>query len=263
MNLKNTLVWLLVCGLLVAPEAMAGDIEVSVKKAARMQAKDASVLLVDTRPDEAYRNCHIPGSIRIAPEVLTEKTFLKHRTVVLMGRGLEDESLQAAAGELRGKQVRAFVMTGGLNSWIASGRFVTGSPFDKIAVSTVAPRELSEGLQNRIPILVEEAGDATKQNRIRVPDTSDKAAWIRLETDLKAYPKTDPVLLASSDSDAVMNRLRKAGWTNLFVLEGGTPALERWERTLAAVSQRTGEKRMIGEDCAPCAQKRLMAKSDE
>lgn len=84
-------------------------------------------LLVDIRPEEAYAQAMIPGSLNMTAKALRSAFYLKKRSLVLVDSGLAGEASLALAGKLRkdGFEKVSFLQDG-LRGWQVAGGRLTG-----------------------------------------------------------------------------------------------------------------------------------------
>lgn len=86
-----------------------------------------NAIFVDVRPETAFRQVHIPGSLNIQPYALRTKTFLRGKQVVLVGMDMVGSSLEGLCWELRNSGFPgAGILDGGIGCWARAGNALAG-----------------------------------------------------------------------------------------------------------------------------------------
>lgn len=77
-------------------------------------------VLVDTRGEAAFEQFHRPGALRMGPESLRHKTYLRNKQILLMGDGKAERELYAACAMLKQQGFRDVrVLQGGMPTYVS------------------------------------------------------------------------------------------------------------------------------------------------
>ena len=91
--------------------------------------KFSNTVLVDTRSATDFVNYHIDGAMNMSTTEVRSKSFLRAKSVVLIGNGKAERELYTDCKRLKSngfKQVK--VLRGGMPAWLASGQSDIGTP---------------------------------------------------------------------------------------------------------------------------------------
>lgn len=111
-----------------AVQAIPADLHcaVSVPEVVSLRDRNAA-FLVDTRSPREFEALHIDGALNATPAEVRSKTFLRDRTLVLVGSGKAEQELYVACTELKSRGFpRVKVLRGGMPLWQAQGQPTVG-----------------------------------------------------------------------------------------------------------------------------------------
>lgn len=114
--------------------------------------KDATLL--DIRPHHAARNIGIAEALKIPLADLATRTFLKDRSLVLVGSGKNDLEIATACVELKKAgfaQVK--VLSGGLRAWHGSGQLLVTEPLGLRELYLIESRDFHNLLTYAVPVI--------------------------------------------------------------------------------------------------------------
>ena len=105
--------------------------------------KRSDTVMADVRPATAYAAFHIIGAMNLTAAELRTKPFLKTKTVVLIGNGLDERQQFADCARLKASGFKhTKVLRGGLPTWLSSGQTVLGRTPEPIRLGRLEPGEL-------------------------------------------------------------------------------------------------------------------------
>lgn len=126
------------------PDVLAADLNCAIA------APDALSLLgrpetvvVDTRTPSEFGGFQIEGSLNLTVSGLRHKSYLRDKTIVLVGNGKAERVLYEACAELKKigfRQVR--VLRGGLMAWLTYAQPIIGRPPGEDTLAQLSPAEL-------------------------------------------------------------------------------------------------------------------------
>lgn len=100
-------------------------------------------VVVDTRTPSEFGGFQIEGSLNLTVSGLRHKSYLRDKTIILVGSGKAERVLYEACAELKKngfKQVR--VLRGGLIAWLTYAQPIIGRPPGEDARAQLSPEEL-------------------------------------------------------------------------------------------------------------------------
>jgi rhodanese-related sulfurtransferase len=104
---------------------------------------DEALLIVDTRPKEAFRRVHIPDSISLEARALVSRPYLRDHSLLLVARGFDGQRLERVCRELRDAGFpRIGILDGGIDAWWRSGRELRGTDAPQRSLGRVSPQAL-------------------------------------------------------------------------------------------------------------------------
>lgn len=105
--------------------------------------KSPGTVLVDTRSAVDFAEFHIEGAMNISATELRSKSFLRDKSVVLIGNGKAERELYIECRRLKSTGFRRVnVLRGGMPAWLASGYSVLGQSPNLARLTTLTPSEL-------------------------------------------------------------------------------------------------------------------------
>lgn len=148
--------------------------------------KSANTALIDTRSAMDFANYHIDGAMNLNTTELRSKTFLRPKSVVLIGNGKAEREQYIDCKRLKSngfKQVK--VLRGGMPAWLASGQNVLGQPPSPAQLTRLTPSDLwveSRFEANLVLVAISQAA-LQKQfaNSLLIPDEKPKTIQSAIE----------------------------------------------------------------------------------
>ena len=206
--------------------------------------KSPGTVLVDTRSAVDFAEFHIEGAMNISATELRSKSFLRDKSVVLIGNGKAEREQYIECRRLKSTGFRKVnVLRGGMPAWLASGYSVLGQSPNLAQLTTLTPSELWTESQFAANLVLVTASQKTLQKHITrsllIPDEWPKtvqamvkqrsghsksgalAAVILVagkEADVQALSQAIepvPLLVYSETAEALANQLtqQSAVWT--------------------------------------------------
>jgi rhodanese-related sulfurtransferase len=137
--------------------------------------KSSNMVLIDTRRSTDFVNFHIDGAMNLNPAEVRSKSFLRGKSVILIGNGKGERELYIDCSRLKSngfKQAR--VLQGGISAWLASDLDVYGQPPNSEQLTRLTPSELLIESQFEANLILVEAGQDAVQKQIKgsivIPD---------------------------------------------------------------------------------------------
>nr|WP_303649986.1 rhodanese-like domain-containing protein [Desulfobotulus pelophilus] len=226
------------------------------------QHREGQIVLMDTRPADVFESCHIPDSINVPLYGIRTRSFLKKKSIVLVGNGFSLGAAVSMGEELNKAGYSASVLAGGLLAWQERGGRLAGDPFACHGLAVVSPDLFAESLGREQPLMIyvkEEEGE-------RVPSSffhgllnlssisSDGGQALRDVLGLRDNFFLRPLVLITGDGrdNAVLQRRVSAeGIRQVYFLAGGWKGYEEYRRKQQA-GMGPVEKRSVGDyGCSP------------
>ena len=191
--------------------------------------KKGKVLLVDVRDPIAFESVRIESALNLPEHTISEKSFLRHRPFVLIGKGHRTHELARLCVELKKKGFKnPSVIEGGIVSWLQEGYELKLNDLSATKqIMTLSPRELvSTAGKQKWTI----ASVGLDKNRIKKIFSSEYILedLNKLHVEIKYKNNTknqvfSPVLIVGAETyeDSLVKSLHKKGMTPVFYLQGG------------------------------------------
>jgi rhodanese-related sulfurtransferase len=195
-------------GLLADPRAVAATL-----------GTPAAPTLIDMRAGAGHERVTIPGALPIPLHALKTKPYLRDKDLVLVGKGHEYRTVAETIGALSAqgfKQIR--VLDGGLNLWRRVGYPLSGGVFDQEALQRLAPEDyLREQAVDQWVVLSVAGACRDLEQRLQAALAPRKAA---------GRPAVLLISPEGEDYGPALQALAGEGEINLFLLQGGQPAMK-------------------------------------
>ncbi|MFZ2313994.1 MAG: rhodanese-like domain-containing protein, partial [Methylobacter sp.] len=141
--------------------------------------KSPGTVLVDTRSAMDFAEFHIEGAMNISATELRSKSFLRDKSVVLIGNGKAERELYIECRRLKSTGFRRVnVLRGGMPAWLASGHGVLGQSPNLARLTTLTPSELWTESRFEANLVLVTASQKTLQKQITgsllIPDERPK-----------------------------------------------------------------------------------------
>lgn len=131
------------------------------------QLKSPNTVLIDTRNATDFANFHINGAMNISAAELRGKTFLRGKSVILLGNGKAEQQQYIDCKRLKSngfKKVR--VLLGGMPAWLAAGQGVLGLSPNPMQLTRLTPSDLWIESRFESNLVLVAAGRKTLQTQI-------------------------------------------------------------------------------------------------
>lgn len=210
---------------------------VSPEEAFIRAKREPGLVLVDVRSPADHARLRIPGSVGIPLAFLKSKSFLKDRSVILIGDGFRNAALQAECEGLRKSGIEAAILGGGLAAWGLKGLPLEGDRFGLADLRRVSPQtvypEKDSGRLVVVDISREKSKDGPKlfPSVVHFPAGPGGLADLgRLKAALVQTTACPMSILIAGETDEgyapIAGQLGAAG-INAFFLEGGFSGYRR------------------------------------
>jgi rhodanese-related sulfurtransferase len=139
------------------------------------QLQSPNTVLIDARGAMDFASFHINEAMNISSTELRGKTFLRGKSLILIGNGKAEQQQYIDCRRLKSngfKQVR--VLRGGMPAWLAAGQSVLGQSPDPAQLTRLTPSELWIESRFESNLVLVAAGRKTLQKQIKgsvlIPD---------------------------------------------------------------------------------------------
>lgn len=171
--------------------------------------QSADTVLIDTRSATDFANYHIDGAMNLSSTELRSKSFLREKSVVLIGNGKAEREQYIDCKRLKSNSFkRVKVLRGGMPGWLVSGQTVLGQPPNPAQLARLTPSDLwieSRFDANLVLVAMSQAA-LQKQfaNSLLIPDEKPKTVQAAIEhrkTHSKSRSLAAVMLIADKDID--------------------------------------------------------------
>jgi rhodanese-related sulfurtransferase len=236
--------------------------------AAMFGLREKKITLIDVRPPSAFDQYHIAGSLNIPLHAIKTKTYLKTKPIVLVNEGYVVNPLAAACESLNTVGFKASVMAGGLVAWKAIGGRLVGDPFAQSAMNRISPQLLLQEMNNTHDVMIDASQINDPRTKKWIPDAEPlpfqtiqkENGPAKLERLLKDQSASDPfarlVIFTTTgvENDRIQRRLAQAGIRQVFFLEGGLRAFEKYLQDIQLARRPKHERKASTGGCPSCVQ---------
>ena len=226
--------------------------------AARLSAQ--STLIVDIRPQQAFAQYRIPGSIRVPLYALGKKPFLKGRSILIVGAPPIALTSPSLCDDLQQWGLHdAKVLDRGIAAWQHSGGTLEGTQPSSQALLAITPSKLfgATGARDWLIVTPDSAVDTLQplfpQAKVEtLAGTREQTArierWLAEKTDTAAKA----ILIATAHDNAahqaaIEQLLRRFAEHDIYVLEGSVSAYRTFLDTRRALLARPAGSRIHDE----------------
>jgi rhodanese-related sulfurtransferase len=246
-------------------QALAADMVVSAESLIVMNQKGAKPLFIDVRNARAFNALHIAGAMNIPLHFVKTKTYLKSSTLVLVDQGLSFHRLSPACRELRKMGFNVRILDGGMNAWSSHGGPMTGEPVRQMDYCRISPADFFQEKNYQTRIICDVSSirsDASRQlmpYALHLPLTGDPKSQSEMVEKFKSSHARGraTIIVVNTDGDGyrdVKHLFERAGFKNVFYLDGGIDAYGKYLEGLA-LSWRPREQRMATNGpCKKCGE---------
>jgi rhodanese-related sulfurtransferase len=260
----------------VAPAGRPADradcgsfVMVSAEEAFIRARREPGLVLADVRSPTDHARLRIPGSVGIPLAFLKSKSFLKDRSVILIGDGFRNAALQAECEGLRKSGIEAAVLGGGLAAWDLKGQPLEGDRFALAELRRVSPQTAYQEKDSGRLIVIDIAREKSKDGPKLFPSVvhfpagpGGLADLGRLKAALVQTTACPLSILIAAETDEgyapIAAQLGAAG-INAFFLEGGFSGYRRHLQEQALSWQPRESRVRTLSTCRPCGEKQEAA----
>jgi rhodanese-related sulfurtransferase len=190
----------------------------AITEAVALQGRQ-DIVFIDTRLASDFERFRIEGALNLAVAQLQGKTFLRNKSIVLIGSGKAERELYSACADLKAKDfTNVKVLRGGMAAWLAGGQSIAGRIPEPEQLTRLTPAEVWIESRFDANVVLVTRGRAAMQEHLPlsmiIPDESPEAVKAVLERrrkELKNAPLASVVLVAEANtSSEKIQRLRQA-----------------------------------------------------
>jgi rhodanese-related sulfurtransferase len=225
---------------------------------------EPDLVLADVRSPAEYARLRIAGSLGIPLAFLRSKSFLKARSVILVGDGFRNSALLEECRRLRQEGIDAALLDGGLAAWSLKGYPLQGDRLELSALRRVSPQVAHQERGRTAVTVLAFSRELRPENPtafgslVHFPaGFTDPGSAARLKAAVARTGCLEPVLVATEAGDGydlLARQLSDAG-ISAFFLDGGLTAYRRHIEELS-LSWGSREKRLrTVSACRPCGEK--------
>jgi rhodanese-related sulfurtransferase len=198
-------------------------------------ASQPTVYWVDIRPSRQANALPLAGSLRIAPDDISHKPFLREATLLLIGTGWDDTVVSETCARLHEVGIAVRALRGGLMGWQAAGRPIVlvpeGHGPDEMEATDfieAAPRESWPVIALDVPAQADLGVPVARLARI-----SAKKTWSPARMFPRAARQKQPIIVLASDQtqvdqlraqQAIQQRRTPGRMDNVIWVRGGFAA---------------------------------------
>jgi rhodanese-related sulfurtransferase len=193
---------------------------ISVETVLRKLNKKNDVILIDIRNRKEFEKFRIPGSINIPLFAIKTKTFLKHKTLVLINEGYNYGPLEQECKGLRGSGfTAAWVLNGGLNDWREKGAPIDGDVFVQKELNRMPSQVFFEEKDYENWLVIDASRSKNPESHYLIPQTI-------------SIPFADDAEKFVSSIKRIMERHEKTPFLSLLILNENGGQYERIEKLI-------------------------------
>lgn len=238
-------------------QTLAGDLVLSARQVQDRMKANASFLMVDVRDKDAFDALHIPGAVHSPLHFLKTRPYLRSTPIILIDKGLSCHRLAPVCRELKSMGADVRLLVGGMNAWVGIGGPVTGDLTRQIDYARISPADFfHEKTISGVTVCDVSAtrSDLSKKwlpDAVHLPVTKEP----ELKAFLKSHGKDAAVILVSnteSDEIHAAHILKQAGFTTVFVLDGGVPGYADYLTGLSLSWQPKDSRTVQVNPCRDC-----------
>ncbi len=236
--------------------------------AAMFGLREKKITLIDVRPTAAFDQYHIAGSLNIPLHAIKTKTYLKTKPIVLVNEGYVVSPLAAACESLNAAGFTSSVMAGGLVAWKAIGGRLAGDPFAQSAMNRIGPQFLLQEINHTHDVMIDASQINDPRTKTLIPNARGVSLQtirkengpVELERILKKRSFSDPFArlviftTTGAENDRIQRRLAQAGIHQVFFLEGGLRAFEKYLQDIRLARRPKHERKASTGGCPSCVQ---------
>ena len=214
------------------------------------QWRQGSVLIMDVRKAEAYRQYHIPGSINLPLQSIKHKANFKNSNIVLVNKGLSQRFLLNTCIQLKNSGFnQVAVLKGGLKSWLESGYSLRSRGASLKRLSEISSYEyFSSSAENDwVFIDLDHSSDKLRSlipNARIIELTDDISTFKKSVRELKRSHVTDKAIKFIAVNESGNNyhlqreRFSQHALEDIFYLSGGVTELQHYRQKHLALLER-------------------------
>jgi len=247
-----------------SPHTLDTDLVVSAKSLIKKVQNNEKITLIDVRNQAEFEALHIKGAMNIPLYFIKNKPHLKDAPMVLVDQGLAFSRLSSVCRDLRKKGFDVRILDGGMAAWCSHKGPMVGELIEQINFHQVSSADFffEKNFDQRIIVDVsaERLPDMEQLMpfAVHLPLVGSPKDWITPLKKFKAgHIKNDftSIIVVNKDGEKYErfhSAFDRAGFKNVFFLEGGIDAYKSYLEGLA-LSWQPREKRMVSlNKCKSC-----------
>lgn len=218
-------------------------------------------LFIDIRNNQTFNKKHILGSINIPLELITTKSFLKNKNIVLVGNGWDESSLLDKCAQLKSKGFTSVrVLTGGIISW-----FLKQHKVSKRSLISVSSKEFfNVNIEKKfVPVVILDKNISNKE-KINIKAVLPHAKIVSLKTTRKQLLNrfnrlgkgNNPIVIFSdsmSTVDEAINHYHRNPLRQMYYFEGGFDTYQKVTNLNKMTALSNQKKRLSTKKPVSCA----------
>jgi len=242
----------------------AAELVVSAQSLIPRVQNGEKITLIDVRNTSEYKALHIPGALNIPLHFVKTKAFLKSSPMVLVDQGLSFHRLSSACRELRKNGFDARILDGGMNAWRSRKGPMVGESVRQMEYCRISPADFFIEKDDTKHIVCDVSATRSPASVQLMPYAvhlplggSPDRRVAALEKFRRAHARNgNATLLVVNENGAgyrsLSGALDRAGFNNVFYLDGGVNAYGKYLEGLS-LSWRPQKERMVTQArCGEC-----------
>lgn len=211
--------------------------------------KEKQNIIIDIRQNKEFDKFRIPGSLNIPLFAIKTKHFLKSKSLILVNEGYGYGQLEQACEDLAKSGFSVRYLYGGLAAWKEKGNQLDGDVFAQRDLNKISPLNFFAEKDYPNWIVADISASENSQAKKLIPQTvsipylNDEKKFVSAFKTIIAKYKDNPfvsVLIVDENGEQYSEMeelIRKAGFENVFFLEGGIENYRNFVHQRPAVGQ--------------------------
>lgn len=253
------------------PQSLSGTLQkrtlaftISVEAVFHKLREKHPPILIDVRSKDQFEGVNIPGSINIPLYAIKTKTYLTSTPLILINEGYTYEPLGRECAHLRKAGFQVWIINGGLYYWKQRGGPLHGDPFKQRELNRVPPpiffteKEYEDWLIIDISASKKSKASSLIPRSIHIPCSDNRALFAAALKKTIAHHKSNPLLSVllfnerGEGYEAIEETVQKAGCGEVFFLQGGLEAYNRFVTNLTLIRQARENSKKTIKKCINC-----------
>lgn len=223
------------------------------------------MILIDVRPESAFKKFRIPGSINIPLFAIKTKTFLKSKSLVLINEGYHFNQMQQECKELEKAGFNVRFLYGGFNAWKEQGYALDGDVFAQSELNRMPAQSLFAEKENTHWIVIDISEPENPQTSALLPQaisipyttTHEEQFIFALEETLTSHENNPCISIVILDEFGkqyghIEKAIQNTDINNVFFLKGGLKAYKKFIDQQMLISHAKDNPKTLEEVCPCC-----------